>query len=73
MSLEQQIDTAFTYQRPSQDGVNRITYLRGKLKDVAETIERLCPASRERSIALTKLEEVMMWANAAIVREDKDG
>lgn len=27
---------------------------------------RTCPSSREKSIALTKLEESIMWANKAI-------
>lgn len=31
----------------------------------------LCPESRELSIALTKLEEVMMWANASLARNEK--
>jgi hypothetical protein len=34
-------------------------------------IVTLCPASRETSLALTKVEEAMMWANAAIAREQK--
>lgn len=28
-----------------------------------------CPNSRERSIALMKIEEAIMWANASIARE----
>lgn len=28
-----------------------------------------CPRGRELSVALTKLEEVLFWANAAIARE----
>ena len=27
-----------------------------------------CPDSRERSLAITKAEEAMMWANAALAR-----
>ena len=34
-----------------------------------ETITRT-PHSRERSVAITKLEEVVMWANKAISREE---
>ena len=29
-----------------------------------------CPDSRELSVALTKLEEAVMWANAAIARNE---
>ena len=29
-----------------------------------------CPPSRERSLAMTHLEDAMMWANAAIARNE---
>jgi hypothetical protein len=31
-----------------------------------------CPPSRELSLALTKVEEALFWANAAIARNEKD-
>lgn len=37
---------------------------------VALRLRQRCPASRELSLALTKLEEVMFWANAAIARNE---
>ena len=37
-------------------------------KELANVFDAVCPYSRELSIALTKLEEAVMWANAAIVR-----
>jgi hypothetical protein len=33
----------------------------------------LCRPGRELSLALTKLEEAMFWANASIARIDEDG
>lgn len=33
-------------------------------------INELCPKGRERKIALQRLEEVVMWANKAIAREE---
>lgn len=36
--------------------------------DVAQDLTALLPESREKSLAITKLEEAMMWANAAIAR-----
>lgn len=32
-----------------------------------------CPRGRERSLARTKIEEAMMWAEAAIERDGEDG
>lgn len=32
----------------------------------AAILDRICPASREKSLALTAVQEAMMWANAAI-------
>jgi hypothetical protein len=42
--------------------------IRDTAKHLAELLLRRCPASRERSLALTKLEESVMWANASIAR-----
>lgn len=37
---------------------------------MAKQIDDLCPDSREKSVAITKLEECVMWANAAIARNE---
>ena len=39
-------------------------------KELAYLIDELCPASREKSLALTKIEESIMWANASIARNE---
>jgi hypothetical protein len=36
----------------------------------ANAIDEVCDDSREKSLAITKLEEAMFWANAAIARQD---
>lgn len=38
--------------------------------DLGLVVLRNAPPSRERSLALTKLEESVMWANAAIARNE---
>ncbi len=42
--------------------------LRDRAKDLAILFENYCPQSRELSLAMTKLEEAVMWANASIAR-----
>lgn len=39
-------------------------------ENLYETIKNNCPKSRQREIALQKLEEVAMWANKAIAFEE---
>jgi hypothetical protein len=36
----------------------------------AQFVDRICPDGREKSTAITKLEEAMFWANAAIARQE---
>jgi hypothetical protein len=40
---------------------------------LARVLRGNCPVSRELSLALTKLEEAMLWANAAIARNEDTG
>lgn len=56
----------FEYQRPDADGIKKIEDVRLGCKTLYETLMTL-PVSRERSLAITKLEEVSMWANKGIV------
>ena len=64
------IENNFTYHTPKVDQVGRYISIREKAKECAYMIDELCPESRERSLAMTKLEECVMWANAAIARNE---
>lgn len=64
------IDNKFTYHAPKDDQVERYKAIRAKAKEFAELIDSLCPPSRERSLAMTKMEESVMWANASIARNE---
>jgi hypothetical protein len=65
-----EIETRFTYHKPRGDQPERYVALRDKAKELASMIDELTPESREQSIAFTKLEEAVMWANAAIARRE---
>jgi hypothetical protein len=66
--MSQQIETAFTYHAPTDGQPEKYVQIRNKAKELALLIEDLCPESREKSLAMTKLEEFVMWANASIAR-----
>jgi hypothetical protein len=69
MSLvNKDLENRFTYHAPKADQPQKYESLRAKAKEFAYLIADLCPDSREKSLAQTKLEEAMMWANAAIAR-----
>lgn len=65
-----QVHRAFTYHPPKGDQPMRYVRIRDEGRSLADTLLLLCPDSRERSLALTRLEEVVMWANAAIARNE---
>ena len=60
----------FTYHQIKSGQPEIYGELRGAAKDFAYLIDKHCPNSREKSLAMTKLEEAVMWANAAIAREE---
>ena len=64
------IKNNFTYHPPTEGQINKYQGLREYGLQLAEIINLICPDSREKSLALTKLEEAVMWANAAIARNE---
>lgn len=51
---------------------NEHTSVREILKNAALKIDKKVPDGREKALAITKLEEAMYWANAAIARNNTD-
>lgn len=64
------IEKNFSYHAPKEDQPERYERIRYKAKMLAAYINEYCPDSREKSLAMTKLEESVMWANAAIARNE---
>ena len=61
-----QIERTFTYQSTAPGQTERYEALRSKAKELALLINELCPESREKSLAVTNVQQTVMWANAAI-------
>ena len=60
----------FTYHTPKDDQPKRYINIRETALGLARHIDKNCPESREKSLAVTKLEECVMWANASIARNE---
>ncbi|MGG1598038.1 DUF7681 family protein [Paenibacillus naphthalenovorans] len=68
--MNQQIENNFKYHAPKEGQPAKYEAIREKAKELAYLIDVKCPNSREKSLAMTKLEETVMWANAAIARNE---
>lgn len=62
----ERINNSFTYHAPKDDQPARYEILRGTARELAILILETVPEGRERSSAITKLEESIMWANKGI-------
>lgn len=62
-----EIHHRFKFHDPNQDSARLHDVYREAYTSLANFLEHL-PESRERELALTKLEESGFWANAAIAR-----
>lgn len=62
------LQSRFTYHNPNPDDISKFQEIRKHALNVAALINSLCPESREKSLAVTKLEEAVFWANASIAR-----
>ena len=65
-----EIERNFSYHAPKEDQPERYEAIRYKAKMLVAYINEYCPDSREKSLAMTKIEEVVMWANASIARNE---
>lgn len=70
---EQDMDRRFSFHAPPNDEKRDAhTSVRRGCRDLADFLNHKLPDGREKSLAITHLEEVMFWGNAALAREDSD-
>lgn len=66
------LEWRFNYHPPRDEKTaNQHQYIRESCLDLAKVFSWI-PPGREQSLALTKLEEAMFWANAAIARRKEE-
>jgi hypothetical protein len=65
-----EIENNFTYHAPSPEDIANHEKIREAGKELALLVYESCPGTAERTLAIRKIEEAVMWANAAIARYD---
>lgn len=63
-----ELDNNYTYHAPNEAKALLHEEIRATVFVTAEHLNNMLPDCREKSLALTKLEEATMWANAALAR-----
>jgi hypothetical protein len=64
-----EVQRRYSYQKPSEEQVRKIQTLREHAMHMARGMEQLIDAPSERKHALDKLEEVVYWGIAGIIRQ----
>ena len=58
------------YKSVTQEQQDKIDLIRSSFSNMYDVIDINCKASRETSLAITKLEEAQFWAIKGITREE---
>lgn len=69
--MKARLENDYVYHAPKEDQLDRYHLIRESAKYFAKMILQNTPASREQSVALTHLDQVVYNANAAIARNEK--
>lgn len=62
------LEKLFTYHPPKEGQPEKYERIREKAKELAYLLLEVCPETEEHAIALTRLQDVVFWANASIAR-----
>lgn len=66
------LQNRFKYHELDAIKVQKMENIRKNFLWMAEFINEMCPDGREKSLAITQLEEAQFWTNAAIARDNAD-
>lgn len=72
VTLLHRVANDFRAHSPKGSAVSQMDAMRNSCKELGAQIVNAVPAGREQATALTKLEEVMFWANAGIARNARN-
>jgi hypothetical protein len=67
-----EITNRFTYHAPTPDQIGVYRTIRSMALNFAKYLDGILPDSREKSTAITKIDEAVMWANASIARHESE-
>ncbi|MCP1184935.1 hypothetical protein [Paenibacillus sp. 1781tsa1] len=68
--MNPQIENNFSYHAPKEGQPQKYEEIREAAKELAYLLEESVPNSREKSLAMTNLEQAVFWANAGIARNE---
>lgn len=69
--MSKDLDNRFDFHpATTEEKKNEHSSIRMAAKALAEKVEAEVPPGREQALAITKIEEAMFWANAAIARNN---
>lgn len=67
-----ELDSKFSHHPSTSDVISQAhTKIRETFREATEVLDDLIVDSREKSVMITKLEEGMFWANAALARSQE--
>lgn len=64
----QDIENRFKYHKPNNNTLDMHKDIRYNFLNLAKVLNDMLPEGREKSLAITKLEEGLFWSNASIAR-----
>lgn len=68
MASIEELEKRYNAHSVTPEAVEGLEQVRKMCRSLSGALVQIVPESRELSVALTKLEEVMFWANAGIAR-----